>query len=191
MEKKEPSPPLSPHLDITTFLVATMTGQLTDGQQLSTATAAFVTFDELVESLQDIKYLTDGDDAYYIDEVLTNRKFLVDPYEFWQELPHVKNSLGLWLPKFDYDGEVLTFKPTTDAFHQAFARKLDLNPSRQLQILYEVDELFSEFLKENNLVPTILPSFPLAVGKSQRERRCADFGMSLADNFACLVGEVC
>jgi len=182
--RPKPLPP-SPLLNITTFPDTTMADRLTDGQQQPATAVA--TFDQLVESLEDIESLTGGDDWEYIDEVLCTRKFLVDLVEYW-ELSEIRNALSFRLPKFDYDGEVLTFKMTMDTFHNAIARKLEFNCSCQLWALHSNNEVFSEFLKENKLIPGALPCTAASVDEKQR---CGDFGISLAENHACLVGEVC
>jgi len=45
--------------------------------------------------------------------------------EFWDELPLHMSALGFRLPRRNYDGEVLTFKPMMDSFHDELAGELN------------------------------------------------------------------
>ena len=172
-----------------------MADQLTDGQQpataASTAAATFATFDQLLESLHDIESLAAGGDLDLMEAILGSRKFLVEPCEFWDELPLHMSDFSFRLPPHNYDGEVLTFKSTMDSFHDELAKELGWCLYRQLSTLSKKNESFSKYLDENDFDPTLLPALPVWTRTEERlEKRYPDFGLTL-DSRACLVGEVC
>jgi len=153
------------------------------GRQPATAAAPFATYDQLVEALHDIEWLTGGDDPFYTDEVLANRKFLVEPADLWE----LRQTFSFRAPAFNYDGEVLTFKMQTDTFHNVLSAKLSCAVFKEVYTAEKNSKLLSKYLADNNLAPTIT-QWPVT---AKDEVRSEDFGVALVDYYACVAGEVC
>ena len=152
-------------------------------QQLVAAAAPLGTFDQLVDALEDIESLTGGDDAFFEDEVLANRKFLVEPDDIWD----IRNTLGYRLPPYHYDGEVFAFKMQMDAFRNFLSGKLVYAVLKEVYMTIDNNEPFSKYLADNEFMP-INPWWPATAG---HQVRFGDFGLALTNLDACFAGEVC